>query len=137
MVICKYCGLCNVVMNGIVLGRQRYKCKDCYRNFREGDERQKYDFAKQLKVLKWYLEGAGIRSISRMEGVSSPVIIDWIRNYANIVRAKLDSIEIPEDAKTIQIIELDELFSYCKKKVSPFMYGLLWTESGIKLLISK
>ncbi len=137
MAICKYCGLCNVVMNGIVLGKQRYKCKDCYRSFREGDKRQKYDFSKQLKVLKWYLEGAGIRSISRMEEVSPPVIIDWIRNYSSIIKDKLSSVELPAEAKNIQIIELDELFSYCKKKVNPSMYGLLWTESGIKLLISK
>lgn len=49
-----------------------------------------------------------------MEGVSNPLINKCIRNFL-ILRARLNEIDIPEDAKKIQIIELDELFSYCQK----------------------
>lgn len=134
---CKYCGCKKLVKNGFVGGFQRYRCKDCLKNIRPGDKRRKYSFEKQLRCLKWYLEGAGIRSISRMEGVSVPVIIDWVRNYGEVIRERLISSEVPGEIKDIQILELDELFSYCQKKANGFMYGLLWTESGIKLLISK
>ena len=84
-----------------------------------------------------YLEGVGIRSIERIENISTPLIIKWIRKFSDILRKKLNETEIPADAKEIQILELDELFTYYQKKVKEPMCGLLWTESGIKLLISK
>jgi len=39
MIICKECKSEKVMKNGIVAKKQRYKCKTCGLNFREGDER--------------------------------------------------------------------------------------------------
>ena len=75
----------------------------------------KYNQDQRWRVRKWYLEGAGILSIERMEGVPNPLIIKWIRNFSKILREKLNATPIPEDAKDIEIVELDELLSYCKK----------------------
>lgn len=83
--------------------------------FREGDKREKYTNDKRMRVLKWYLEGAGIMSIEQTEGVPNPLIIKWIRKFAKILREKLNEVVVPEQIQDIQIIELDELFSYCKK----------------------
>ena len=58
-----------------------------------------------------YLEGVGIRSIERLEKISSPHIIKWIRRFSHILSQKLNQTSIPENSKDIQIIELDELFS--------------------------
>ncbi len=76
-------------------------------------------------------------SIERMENVPNPLIIKWIRKFSKILRQRLNEIEIPEDVKKIEIIELDELFSYCQKKLTKSMYGLLLIESEIKLLTLK
>src|ERR1044071_3526217 len=135
MLNCKYCSCSRIVMNGYVGGKQRYRCKECERTFREGDKREKHDINKRLRVLRWYLEGAGIRSISRMEGVSAPQVIEWIRNAAKIIKDKLREVKLPEEAKEIQILEVDELFTYCQKKLTKSTYGLLLIESEIKLLI--
>jgi transposase-like protein len=137
MVICKHCGCDISVKNGYVKGKQRYKCKNCSKTYREGDEREKYTNEQRLKVLKWYLEGAGIMSIERMEGVPNPLIIQWIRKFSKIIRQKLNETIIPENAKEIQILELDELFTYCKKNSTKSTYGLLLIGSEIKLLIWK
>lgn len=137
MLVCKHCGCNRCIMNGFVGGKQRYRCKECRKTFREGDLREKHDAYKRLKVLRWYLEGAGIRSISRMEGVSAPQVIEWIRGYAKVIRDKLKEVQLPEDAKEIQILELDELFTYCQKKLTKSTFGLLLIESEIRLLISK
>ena len=137
MISCKHCGCGVKVRNGIVRGKQRYRCKDCRKVYCEGDQREKYDMHKKLKVMKMYLESVGIRSISRLEDVPAPLIIKWIRKFSNILRKKLNEVEIPEDARQIEILELDELFTYYQKKDKRSMCGLLWTESGIKLLISK
>ena len=137
MIKCKHCGSDSYVRNGFVDGKQRYQCKSCRGNYREGDLRQKYDIEKKLKVVRMYLEGVGIRSIERLENVSSPLIIKWIRRLSYILKQKLNSISIPEDAKQISILELDELFSYCQKKVTASTCGLLLIGTEIKLLISK
>ena len=57
------------------LGVQRYKCKKCSGVFIEGDSHLKHGLEKRLKVINMYLEGVGIRSIERLEGVSNPLII--------------------------------------------------------------
>jgi transposase len=134
---CKSCNSEQYVKNGYVGGKQRYKCKQCDKSFIEGDLREKYSIEKKLKCVKMYLEGVGIRTIERLEGVANPLIIKWIRKFSKILKAKLNEVEIPEDAKKIQIIELDELFSYCKKKLTKSTFGLLLIETEIKLLILK
>ncbi len=76
-------------------------------------------------------------SIERMEGVQNPLIIKWIRKFSKILRTHLNEVKIPDDAKKIQIIELDELFSYCKKNLTKSTYGLLLIGAEIKLLTLK
>ena len=108
---CKFCGGVKLVKNGFVQEKQRYKCKDCGKNFRVGDDRVKHSLEKKIKVLKSYLEGVGIRSIERLEDVSSPLIIHWIRNVAAIVKEKLASVKVDAQGKNIAILEVDELFT--------------------------
>ena len=81
---CKYCLSDKLVKNGIVHGKQRFKCKDCGKNSRAGDLREKYSTEVKIKVVKMYLEGMGIRAIERLEGVSNPLIIQWIRKFSKI-----------------------------------------------------
>ena len=85
--VCKHCGYDKYVKNGIVGGKQRYECKNCAKTFREGDLREVYTDEKRLRVVKWYLEGAGIMSIERMEGV--PISFFFLTNklcYLYLVR---------------------------------------------------
>ena len=135
---CKHCGSTERVKNGFVQGKQRYECLiACGKTYREGDLREKYNLETKRRVIKWYLEGAGITSIERMEKVPNPLIIKWIRKFSSILRKRLNEAEIPEEAKKIEIIELDELFTYCQKKLTASTYGLLLIESEVKLLTLK
>jgi transposase-like protein len=133
---CKHCGGGEVVRDGVTgSGKQRYWCKMCNRRFRIGDEREKYTLAQKLKALKMYTEGMGLRSIERIEGISAPLLVHWIRNFGKILKKKLDSTKIPDDIKELSIVEIDELFTFYQQKHKKPMFGLLWTETGIKLLI--
>jgi len=135
------------VKSGVVLGKQRYKCKDCGTNFRDGDRRKKYSTEFKLKVVKWSLEGAGIRSISRMENVSAPLILKWIKSFSKIVKEKL--IQLNNEKEKVEIMEIDELVTWIKKnqeeikkqknssKENIFSYGLLQIGKNSKLLILK
>jgi len=138
MEYCKGCASKEIVKNGKGKdGLQRYKCKSCGSTYRDGDKRLKYGLEKRLRVITMYLEGIGIRSIERLENVSNSLIIYWIRHFSDLIRKELKRRPIPDSAKEIQIIELDELFTYYKKRPNQSMYGLLLIETETKLLISK
>ena len=134
---CKHCGCTQLVKNGVVKRKQRYKCLSCKKTFRVGDERVKYSLEKKLKVIKSYLEGVGIMSIERLEGVPNPLIIYWIRQVSDLIRQRLHSVQVPDNAKDIEILELDELFTYVQKKLPKSTFGLLLIGTEMKLLISK
>ncbi|WP_339041173.1 hypothetical protein [Candidatus Lariskella endosymbiont of Hedychridium roseum] len=137
MLSCKHCGRIGSTKNGYIKGRQRYKCLECKKSYKSGDMRVKYSLNKKMKVVSMYLEGVGIRSIERLEKVSSSLIIKWIRKFSKLLKQRLNDVTIPEDAKQISIIELDELFSYCQKKLTKSTFGLLLIGTEIKLLILK
>ncbi len=86
-------------------------------------------------MLKWYLEGAGIRSIERMEEVSAALIVCWIRKASLLLKEKIIAAQVPEKVTDIEILEVDELFTYCQKKLPEYTYGLLLIGTEIKLLI--
>ena len=135
MINCRHCGSSSLKKNGKnSCGSQRYRCKDCSKTFCLVDKRLKHSPQKRLKVMKMYLEGVGIRSIERLESVSNVLILYWIRKFSDIIRKEISAIKIPEDSRDIEILELDELFSYVKKNSKECMYGLLLTETGTKLL---
>jgi transposase-like protein len=131
---------------GILLGNQRYYCKDCKKTFREmKDRRIKYSDEKRIKVMKMYLEGIGIRSIERLEGISNVLILKWIKNFGKTIKEKIieEANNIPNDIKKgdIEVLEGDEIVTYIKKNSkmegNRSGYGFLLTETGIKLLIFK
>ena len=87
----KHCGNESRVKNGYVRRKQRYKCKECGKTYREEDLRERYSNEQRLRVIK------------------------WIRKFSKILRQKLNETPIPENTKDIAILELVELFSYCQK----------------------
>jgi transposase-like protein len=129
---CKFCSSSNFVKDGIVNnGNQRYKCKECSRRFTV--TKRKYDYQKKLKIIKMYLEGIGIRSIERLEGVSNELIIYWIRKIDKILKERIESNEtLKEKKKDIIIMEIGELVTYVKKKSLKYGYGLQLIEKLMK-----
>jgi transposase-like protein len=136
LVLCKHCGNNDARRDGFMKGNQRYRCKGCNRTFCCGDKREKYTIEQKIKAIKMYTEGVGLRSIARLEGIPAPLLVHWIRRLGKMVKQHIIKTPIPEDAKEIDILEIDELFTYYQKKHKKPMFGLLWTEAGIKLLIS-
>lgn len=88
------------------------------------------------KSLEDVFVGVGIRSIDRLEGVSSALIVYLIRYFSKVVCKELRK-SVPEKIEEIEVLELDELFTYYKKMPTEPMCGLLLTETGTKLMISK
>lgn len=109
--------------------KQRYKCKDCGCNFTEGYQGGKPDSTKKL-ALNLYLEGMGFRSIERiLKQMGIPAnhttVIKWVRKAGE----KISKNQFFNPEK-VEIIELDEMWHFIKKKKKNVGYGLLMTESG-------
>ena len=58
MPTCKKCGSGRAVKNGVVGGRQRYRCKECGCNHRVGDRRTD-DGTLDIELYRW--GGHGLR----------------------------------------------------------------------------
>ena len=135
---CKHCGSSSYSKFGKTNNKkQRYKCRDCGRSFRGGDCREKYSKEVKFRAINYYLRGARIRSIASCEGTSGSLVLHWIRRAGVILKDYMDSIKVPNNAKEIEILEIDEMFSYVKKKLPESTFGLLLIGTEIKLLTMK
>lgn len=88
---------------------QRYQCKVCKRTQQESYSknricREKYEWVKNLTN-----EGSGIRSISRLLGISASSV-------QRVIERLSDSIEVPVLKEEYQSYEIDEIRTYCKVK---------------------
>lgn len=127
--MCPKCQCEKRVKNGVLNGKQRYKCKQYGCNYtityQENAEKEK----KRRFALSMYLEGLGFHSIGRLLGVSHASVINWVRKYGQ----NLSDIR---NCKPVKIIELDELHTYIQHKKTTFGYGLLLIETSENSLIS-
>ena len=157
---CKSCNSTSLVKNGIVLGKQRYKCKSCHYKTRVGDARVKHDDNKKNMAIIMYLNNSGIRAIARVLKTSPALVLYWIKRYAKNFIDTLESKKLSkvndtkssardnkssaqgnkssaQDKKLSQepdIIEMDEIFTYIKKKQIQSEFGLLILDGNIVLL---
>jgi len=118
---CPKCQNHKSVKDGIVKGKQRYKCKSC--NYRYTVELKSTAKPKNTKrqALELYLEGLGFRSIGRFLGVSHVSVYQWIKFFGENIE------EIRSDDK-IEIIEMDEMHTYIGNKKTTVGFGLLLIE---------
>ena len=117
--ICKFCKSKNVTKNGILRLKQRYKCKDCSKNYIDGDKRIKYDEKIKLQAITMSLNNCGQRAIGRILKIPYQYISNWIKNGAEIIKQKIEA----EKVEKVEIIELDELWTYVQKKRITCAYG--------------
>jgi transposase len=117
---CKRCNGINVVNNGKVRGKQRYKCKDCGYNFIEGDSRGK--IRPEAKALALLLYGSGKASygmIARLFNVSRTAVLYWIKAIGKTIPEPVIDTELKE-------IQIDEMWHFINKKNKKYGSGEPW-----------
>jgi len=89
-------------------------------NFTEGDKREKYSDRTIRAAIDLYLEGVGFRGIARLlkrvlnVDVCYQLVIHWIKLAARKIDLKKTA---PETQKNrVPLLEMDELYTYIKKK---------------------
>jgi len=112
---CKRCESEKTVKNGIVSGRQRYRCNECSYNFREGDNRtnEKIVAKRALCILLYSLAKASYRMMGRILGVDHVQVYRWIQEFAET----LPEPEVPND---IMHMEFDEMWHFVGSKKTEF-----------------
>ena len=110
---CKKCGSENAIKSGWVGGRQRYCCKDCGCNFREGDARthEKVAVKKALCLLLHAMARASFRTMGKILGVDHSLVYRWIRAFG-------ENLPEPEVSGEIREMEFDEIWHFIVSKKS-------------------
>jgi len=122
--------------------KQRYKCKTCGHNYTIGDKRTAHAEDKKRLVVRMYLNNCGIRRIAHIIETPLSTVFSWIKKAGKIVEVMVK--ERKDNEEKIEILEMDELYTYIKKsqkeirrlgrqKENTLGYGLLWIGIDLKL----
>ena len=82
--LCKRCNSKDIVKNGFMNSKQRYKCKSCFTNFTHGDSRNKYDNKTRNLAVRMHLNNCGFRRISEILEVPLSTCFSWIKKAGEI-----------------------------------------------------
>lgn len=126
---CPRCESESVVKAGFQSEKQRYKCKECKRLFVELSQRG-IPAEVKAQAIAMYLEGLGFRAIGRLLGVSNVAVLKWIRSAA-------EKLPEPRESAFVDVLELDELWHFVKKRLSNSGCGLRLTVNDAPLLTSR
>jgi insertion element IS1 protein InsB len=118
-ITCPACSSLNIVKNGKTKQRkQRYLCKDCRRQFIRDYTYLGCVGAVRAMVVPLTMNGSGIRDIRRVLSLSVNTVLKTLREAAT-------QITEPVLPKQIQVLELDEFWSFVRTKKQP-----RWTWHG-------
>jgi transposase len=126
---CKHCGEAKIIKNGIIRGKQRYKCKKCGYNFVLGDERtnDKIVALKALVVLLYALAKGSYNMLGTIFDRDRSLIYRWIKEAGL-------SFDEPYVGGEIKEIEFDEMWHFIGKKNENFGSSKPLTVARGKLL---
>ena len=105
---CKRCGSEEQVKNGLMRGKQRYRCKACGLNFTATPPRGMPLRVKVTAVLL-HLSGLSMSRTAKLLGVPTPTVMTWIERFAEVYAQK------PEPEGRAVVVELDEMWRFLKK----------------------
>lgn len=110
---CPKCTSKNCVKAGFNHGKQRYKCKDCGRQFTQTEDK---NATKRAFALYLYVVGLSMNAIGRMLEIKPSTVLYWVRNFA------LKVYEKPTPHEDV-IVELDEMWHFLESKKLKFGSG--------------
>ena len=110
-ILCKKCKSFDHVKNGIVRGKQRYRCKRCGYNFISIDRRQSKSnpALKAMCMLMYSLNKGTFRCLGEICGVAHTTVYRWIRKAA-------EELPLPQISPKIEDVEIDEMWHFLDKK---------------------
>jgi transposase-like protein len=95
----------------VVAGKQRYRCKDCGCNYREGDERtnEKVVAKKSLCLLFYAMAKGSYRMMGRILEINHTLVSRWVRSFG-------ESLPEPKVSGEMTQMEFDEMRHFVGSK---------------------
>ena len=94
---CPRCGSSNLVKDGFVTNKQRYKCKECDNHFTVTMRKQRIDQNLKRNAMVLYLNGLSINKIEDLIGVKQTTLFKWVKDLG----PKFDLMRSTEKPKII------------------------------------
>ncbi|WP_077919244.1 IS1 family transposase [Spirosoma sp. 209] len=126
---CPKCNSAQLVRNGILNHRQRYRCKHCAYNFTVDKVGKGINSYYVIKALQLYIEGVSFREIERLLGVSHVSVMNWVKKYQ--VKAPQNRLYHP----TYKILNHKELSEFFSSRENVQGAGMIVTELGDKFMV--
>ena len=86
----------------------------------------KFSAKTKEKAILMYLNNVGIRKIALFSGCSPATVLYWIRQKHSKLK------DSPEISASEDIIELDEIYTYCSKKTESDSVDCLFAKSSAR-----
>ena len=115
---CPECSSEHIRKNGHRQHKQNYICVECRRQFLNEYEPKGYSDDVKRLCLKMYVNGMGVRGISRVTDIAHTTILNWIAQSGELLPERYDPKQNP------QVGELDELETFVSKKQNKLW---IWT----------
>ncbi len=115
---CPKCKKFNYVKDGVIKGRQRYRCKSCCFRYTVNKKSDVKSPQTRRLALEMYLEGLGFRAIGSILKISYGTVYQWIKEWGS-------KVSLPQSPTPISVVELDEMHRYIGSKKTTVGYGLL------------
>jgi transposase-like protein len=105
---CPACRGTVLIRSGHACGRQRWKRKDCGRQFTRAEPRGKPAALKQ-QAIELYCLGLSMNAAPKRVGVSARSMLRWVRAHARRHCPK------PEPSGSTAVVEIDEAWRFVEK----------------------
>ncbi len=119
MLLCPRCSSQDIVKNGSIHnGTQKYKCKNCNRQFVENPKNKPVStFSKEI-LINLLVERISIAGIARVLGLSKRWTQEYINNFYKTVEIRINEkfFLVRKKKKTKIILECDEMWSFVSNK---------------------
>jgi len=106
---CPACGGAVLIRSGHACGRQRWRCKDCGRQFTRTEPRGK-PAALKRHAIELYCLGLSMNAVAKRVGVSAQSMLRWVRDHAQQHCPKPE----PTGGSTA-VVEIDEVWHFVEK----------------------
>ena len=88
---CPACASQNIKKNGHQSGKQRYRCRDCHKTWRDNPNSRATDPQRKATILAAYHERMSQRGLARVFGVSRSTVGLWLKKRQSVATVEPDA----------------------------------------------
>ncbi len=88
--LCPACASLNTRLFGHQSNKQRYRCRDCQRTWRDDPAPRETDPRRKAQILAAYHERMSMRGLARTFGVSRSTVSKWLKKSEQLAAVAAD-----------------------------------------------